>query len=226
MSLGVGTFAASGNTSMIDPSFTYGGQAANSGSGTSFSFNLNNLGDDYPSRYVVFAVRWARAGTINPPSSVSATLGGAPATLISAAPSASFTQALFIALRPTGTSATAVITLGVTVTTCIAAWAILKDLESATPTQHDRASGTNTTQVNVAIPDKGIVFAYWAAGYGVSPNATNWSTPMVVAMNQNVLTQSRHSLAYRVASSGAVASYSVVNTFNYSSTQLSVAVFR
>jgi len=202
-----------------DPTYAYGGQSYTTGIGSSVNLTLNNLGSDYANRYVFIGISYAGSADIT-----DLTIGGQPASIINDV-GTSPRQVLAIAKVPSGSSAIAAVTFSGTVGQAACTWGVLNDLQSMTPVSQGTASGANTTSVNVSIPAKARVVAYWRVSYGASPDSTSWSVPMGTSMNENFGTQQRHSLAWR-SSSIDVASYNVTNTFNYSTTRLNVAVFR
>lgn len=209
------------NPPLPDPTFTYAGRDFDSGTRTVFNVSLTGLGVDYANRYVIFCISSGN-GSVGP---TSVTIDDQPAALVSEVFLVNIASRMYIAKVPSGASVSAAVTYGSSTISLTSAWGVLTDLESMVPVSEGTASGTNTTTVNVSVPSKGVVVAHWWTQYGVSPNATNWSSPMITAMNQNYGTQQRHSMAYRIAAAD-VASYDVKNTFNYSTTTLNVAVFR
>ncbi len=191
---------------LIDPyrfpkTVTYQGKAENTAGASSYSFTSQPIGAAQADRYVIVGIGWANLG----PSITSVTIGGVAATQVALNANANGSSALYIALVPTGTTATIAINFSsTTLLHCgIAIWSAT-GLTSTTPVSFGNSSASATPSVALTTVEGGFAIAYAHVGSNVNYSNTTVSWSGVVAdFPGNVITNNRPHGAGHVSTTAA-----------------------
>lgn len=150
------------------------GHAENGTGASSYNFTSQPIGTAQSDRYVIVGIGWSNLG----PSISAVTIGGVSATVVATAANANGSSAMYIALVPTGTTATVAITFSSTTNLgCgIAVWSAT-GLVSATPVSSGNSSASPTPSVVLTTVNGGfaIGYAHVASNVTYSPSTIPWT---------------------------------------------------
>lgn len=178
-------------------------------SGSGSTFTGMNFGTAAADRYMIAVFGYSSLTT-----ATSATIGGVSASLLVGAvsPFQSAKTAIFIALVPSGTSGTVVISNGAGGNSTLALYSVT-GLLSPTAVATNTASGTPPANLSVGVSAFGVAIV---CGYSTGASSTaTWSNLTAIDTNNRVTTTSLSSAGNFVS---AGPSSTLNTTFNYTST--------